>query len=65
MKLLNIFKKPNAEKEKEFRENLAREKIDNKDRLAMMLAAFVTVLLPCVLILTTISLFAMWVFGAV
>ena len=65
MKLLNILKKPNPEKEKEFRENVAREKIDAKDRLAMMLAAFVTVLLPCLFILTTISLFAMWVFGAV
>ena len=45
------LKKATREEEEAFREKLQEEKVSFKDGLAMVIAAFLTVVLPCILIL--------------
>ena len=56
------LKKSTPEQEEEFQKMLEEEKVTWKDRLAMVLAAYLTILLPCALILVTLGLLLIWLF---
>lgn len=61
-----IFKrlrKSTDKEEKEFEQMLQEEKVGWKDRLAMMLSAYVIIVIPCLLILIFLSVFTLWIFG--
>ena len=57
------LKKPTKEQEAEFQERLSDENLTWKDKLAMVLGAYITILLPCILILLAIGLLSMLLFG--
>ena len=52
------------EQEEEFSKVLKENNVDFKERLLMTATAFVTIVLPCLLVLGALSLFTLWVFGA-
>ena len=52
------------EQEEEFSRGLKENKVGFKEGLIMTLTAFVTIVLPCLLILGAISLIVLWMFGA-
>lgn len=58
------LKKSTPEQEAEFQERMSNEKVTWKDKLAMVLAAFLTILLPCALVVTVLGLLILWMFGA-
>ena len=62
MKFFKIVKKPDPEKEKEYREYMSTQ-LEKHDRFAMIVSALLVVVLPCALILSAIVLLAMLVFG--
>ena len=64
MKFFKIIKKPDKEKEKKKIEDLQNEPLEKNDKFAMLLASFLTLFLPAVLILAALCLLAMWLFGA-
>ena len=57
------LKKSTPEQEEQFKEMLYEEKVTWKDRIAMVLAAYLTILLPCALILGGVGLLVVWIFG--
>ena len=57
------LKKSTPEQEEQFKEMLYEEKVTWKDRIAMVLAAYLTILLPCALILAAVGLLLIWIFG--
>mgnify|MGYP003410674848 CR=1 FL=1 len=57
------LKKSTPEQEEEFQNMLEEEKVSWKDRLAMILAAYLTILLPCAVILIVLGLLLIWIFG--
>ena len=57
------MKKSTPEQEEEVKEMLDQEKVSWKDRWAMVLAAYLTILLPCAVILTVVGLLIIWIFG--
>ena len=57
------LKKSTPEQEEQFKDMLAAEKVSWKDRITMALAAYITILLPCTLILVAIVLLALWLVG--
>ncbi len=57
------LKKITREEEAKYRENIQKEHITLKDKFAMILSAYVVILLPCVLVLILISLLAMFLVG--
>ena len=59
----NHLKKSTPEQEEEFKEMLDQEKVSWKDRWAMVLAAYLTILLPCAVILVVVGLLIIWIFG--
>ena len=59
----NRLKKSTPEQEEQFKEMLAEEKVSWKDRWAMVLAAYLTILLPCAVILVVVGLLIIWIFG--
>lgn len=59
------LKKLDKEKEKAWRDDIANEKISFKDALAMLAAAFFTLILPAMLVLLGLSFLALWMFGAI
>ncbi len=56
--------KATKKQEQEFSEQLNRERIGFRDGFAIVLAAFVTIVLPCLLILCGLSAVVLWIFGA-
>jgi hypothetical protein len=52
------------EQEEEFSKTLKENKVGFKEGLIMTLTAFVTIVLPCLLILGVLSLIVLWIFGA-
>lgn len=58
------LKKSTLEQEQEFRDNLEREEITFKDKLAMCLSAFLVIVLPCLAVLIVLALLVLWMFGA-
>ena len=65
MKFFKIVKKPDPEKEKEFKENMQSENLEKHDRFAMFVSAFLVIILPCLLILCGLCFVAMLLFGAI
>ncbi len=59
------LKKSTPEQDAEFKERFKEEKVGIKDTFAMVLAAFVTIVLPCALVLIALSAFCLWLFGAI
>ena len=57
------IKKSTPEQEAEFKEMLHEEKVSWKDRMAMVLAAYLTILLPCAVILVVVGLLILLIFG--
>lgn len=57
------LKKSTPEQEKEFSEMMEEEKVGWKDRLAMMLSAYVVIVIPCLLILIFLCVFMLWIMG--
>ena len=57
------LKKSTREQEEEFSERLSEEKLSAKDKFAMVLLAFLVIVLPCIAILVGLSLLVMFLFG--
>ena len=57
------LKKSTPESERAFAEMLKEEGVGFKDKLAMILSAFLMLVLPSILILVGLSLLMMWIFG--
>lgn len=57
------LKKITPEQEREFRENIQKENITFKDKIAMILSAYLVIVLPCLIVLVLLSLFVMFLFG--
>ncbi len=57
------LKKSTPEEDKQFREMMQESGVGFKDGMAMILAAFITLVLPCILILGGIALLGLWLFG--
>lgn len=58
------LKKSTREEEKSFAEMLEAEGVGAKDKFAMILSAFLVLVLPCILILVGMALLMLWLFGA-
>ena len=61
-----IFKrlrKSTPEEEEQFGKMLEEEKVGWKDKFAMMLSAYVVIVIPCLLVLIGMSVFMLWVIG--
>ncbi len=58
------LKKASKEEDLEFRERMSSVDVTRKDKLAMLLSAFLVIVLPCLLILGVFSLLMLWIFGA-
>ena len=56
------LKKASKKDEEEFREKVQEEKIGFKDGIAMVIAAFITIVLPCLLFLLVICGVAFLIF---
>lgn len=57
------LKKSTPEQEKQFEDMMIQEKVSWKDRLAMMLSAYVVIVIPCLLVLIGLSVLTLWLFG--
>lgn len=55
--------KPDPEKEQLYREEMADLHLSVKEKFAMVLAAFISIFLPCVVILLVLVLGTMFLFG--
>lgn len=58
------LKKPTREQEEEFSDRMSDPEMTGKDRLAMVLSAFLVIVLPCLLVLSAFALLILWMFGA-
>ena len=57
------LKKSTPEEEEQFGQMLEEQKVGWKDKFAMIVSAFVVIVLPCLLILIGMSVLMLWVFG--
>ncbi len=57
------LKKSTKEQNRAFQDLLEQEKVTWKDRLAMVFSAYLTILLPCLLILLAFAFVIMLLFG--
>ena len=57
------LKKSTKEEEEQFSMMLEEEKVGWKDKLAMLIAAFFTIMLPCVAVLLGFAALIMWILG--
>lgn len=62
------LKKATREQEEDFRERMSDESISPKERfkdqIAMILSAFLVIILPCLLVLVVLAVVILWMFGA-
>lgn len=58
------LRKATKKQEQEFAENMKRGHVGFRDGFAMVLAAFLTIILPCLLILCALGALVLWIFGA-
>ena len=63
MFFLKRLKKSTPEEDQAFRERMQEEKVGFKDALAMVFSAFLTLVLPCLLILIVLCGICMLIFG--
>ena len=57
------LKKSTKEEEEQFSRMMEEEKVGWKDKLAMLIAAFFTIMLPCVAVLLAFAGLIMWIIG--
>ena len=57
------LKKSTKEEEEQFSMMLEEEKVGWKDKLAMLIAAFFTIMLPCIAVLLAFAGLSMWIIG--
>ena len=57
------LRKSTPEEEQKFHEDMQNAGVKFKDKLAMVLSAYLVIVLPCLLILIGISLLAMFLLG--
>ena len=57
------LKKSTKEEEERFGLMMEEEKVGWKDKLAMLIAAFFTIMLPCVAVLLAFGALIMWIIG--
>ena len=59
------LKKSTKEEEEQFSMMLEEEKVGWKDKLAMLIAAFFTIMLPCVAVLLGFAALILWILGLI
>ena len=59
------LKKPNPNATQELEERFEDQKVGWKDRFAMIVSAYVVLLLPCLALLVGFSLLILWLFRAI
>ena len=57
------LKKSTKEEEEQFSVMLEEEEVGWKDKLAMLIAAFFTIMLPCIAVLLAFAGLIMWIIG--
>ncbi len=57
------LKKVTKEQEEQFREDMTKSDLSFKDKMSMVLSAYLVLLLPVFLILVVLSLLICWIFG--
>ena len=58
------LKKSTKEDEQQFRQMMEDEKVGCADKFAMLVAAFFTIMLPCIAIIVAFAALIMWLVGA-
>lgn len=58
-----LLKKNTKEQDEAFNNMMQEEKVSLKDKLAMVIAAFGVIVLPCLLVLVGICVFVLLLFG--
>ena len=58
------LKKSTKEEEEQFSMMLEEEEVGWKDKLAMLIAAFFTIMLPCIAVLVAFAALMLWLVGA-
>jgi hypothetical protein len=59
------LKKSTKEEEAQFSQMLEEENVGWKDKLAMLIAAFFTIMLPCVAVLLGFAAVILWILGLI
>ena len=59
------LKKSTKEEEAQFSRMLEEEQVGWKDKLAMLIAAFFTIMLPCVAVLLGFAALILWILGLI
>ena len=57
------LKKSTKEEEAQFSQMFEEEKVGWKDKFAMLIAAFFTIMLPCVAVLLGFAALILWIIG--
>lgn len=57
------LRKSSPEEDKQFRELMQQNDVGFKDGMAMILSAFLVIVLPCLLLLCGIAALGLWLFG--
>lgn len=57
------LKKSTKEEEEQFGQMLEEEKVGCADKFAMLIAAFFTIMLPCIAVLLAFAGLIMWIIG--
>ncbi len=57
------LKKSTPEEDQQFRELMQQNDVGFKDGMAMILSAFLVIVLPCLLVLCGIAVLGLWLFG--
>ena len=58
------LKKSTKEQEEQFGRMLEEEKVGCADKVAMLVAAFFTIMLPCIAVLVAFAALMLWLVGA-
>ena len=58
------LKKSTKEDEAQFAQMMEEEKVGCADKFAMLVAAFFTIMLPCIAILVAFAALMLWILGA-
>jgi hypothetical protein len=59
------LKKSTKEEEAQFSQMFEEEQVGWKDKLAMLIAAFFTIMLPCVAVLLGFAAVILWILGLI
>ena len=57
------LRKSSPEEDEQFRELMQQNDVGFKDGMAMILSAFLVIVLPCLLLLCGIAVLGLWLFG--